>query len=84
MNRTDYARAVLLGVVIGISFLTLFHMVFNTALDVQEPVEPKPDSQRFEVVDTYKGCDLVRWENHMLADYKYFLHCNNTHPVYEK
>jgi hypothetical protein len=37
-----------------------------------------------EVVDTYKGCDIVRWNAHGLAEYKYFLHCNNTHPVYEQ
>ena len=28
-----------------------------------------------EVVDTYKGCDIVRWNQHGLAEYKYFLHC---------
>ena len=28
-----------------------------------------------EVVDTYKGCDIVRWNSHKLAEYKYFLHC---------
>ena len=28
-----------------------------------------------EVVDTYKDCDIVRWNQHGLAEYKYFLHC---------
>ena len=28
-----------------------------------------------EVVDTYKGCDIVRWNSHQLAEYKYFLYC---------
>ena len=28
-----------------------------------------------EVVDTYKGCDIVRWTNHQFAEYKYFLYC---------
>ena len=28
-----------------------------------------------EVVDTYKDCDIVRWNHHQLAEYKYFLHC---------
>ena len=32
-----------------------------------------------EVVDTYKECDIVRWNSNQLAEYKYFLHCNNTH-----
>ena len=37
-----------------------------------------------EVVDTYKGCDIVRWSTSKMAEYKYFLHCNNTRPVYEQ
>ena len=28
-----------------------------------------------EVVDTYKGCDIVRWSTSKMAEYKYFLHC---------
>lgn len=37
-----------------------------------------------EVVDTYKGCDIIQWHYGPLAEYKYFLHCNNTRPVYEQ
>lgn len=72
MSRIDYYRATLLGIVIGAAFITLVHMVFNVALDVKEPEKVKSN---FQVVDTYKGCDVVRWENSMLAEYKYFLHC---------
>jgi len=28
-----------------------------------------------EVVDTYKRCDIVRWNSHQFAEYKYFLYC---------
>ena len=38
------------------------------------PPEENP-KENFAVVDTYKGCDLVRWGNGF-ADYKYFLHCD--------
>ena len=31
----------------------------------------------FEVVDTYKGCDIVRYAPHQVAEYKYFLHCED-------
>jgi hypothetical protein len=72
MNRQDYYRAVLLGVIVGMGFLSLF-MVINPGEDVK-PVEP---DQKFEVVDTYKGCDVVRWTNNQLAEYKYFLDCSN-------
>ena len=29
----------------------------------------------FEVVDEYKGCDVVRYAPHQAAEYKYFLYC---------
>jgi hypothetical protein len=72
MSRIDYYRAWLLGVVCGMSFLSLFYMV-NVALDTKEP-EAQPKSN-FEVVDTYKGCDVMRWTQSNLAEYKYFLYC---------
>jgi hypothetical protein len=31
----------------------------------------------FEVIDTYKGCDIVRYAPHQAAEYKYFLYCEN-------
>jgi hypothetical protein len=37
----------------------------------------KPLEPSFEVVDTYKGCDVVRYTQHQVAEYKYFLHCEN-------
>ena len=69
MNRTDYYRAVLLGIVIGIVFITGFY-VFT-----QED-EPEAPKSNFEVVDTYEGCEVVRWHYSMLAEYKYFLVCD--------
>ena len=71
MKSNDYYRAVLLGVIVGMGLLSLL-MVINPGEDVK-PVEPKSN---FEVVDTYKGCDVVRWTNNQLAEYKYFLHCD--------
>jgi len=39
--------------------------------------ETKPDTPKsnLTVVDTYKGCDVVRWALPSHAEYKYFLHC---------
>jgi hypothetical protein len=71
MKSNDYYRAVLLGVIVGMGVLSLF-MVINPGEDVK-PIEP---DQKFEVVDTYKGCDVVRWTNNQLAEYKYFLDCD--------
>lgn len=72
MKSNDYYRAVLLGVIVGMGFLSLF-MVINPG----EDVKPSPPDQKFEVVDTYKGCDVVRWTNNQLAEYKYFLDCKD-------
>lgn len=73
MKSNDYYRAVLLGVIVGMGVLSLF-MVIHPGEDVK-PVEPKSN---FEVVDTYKGrCDVVRWTNNQLAEYKYFLDCKD-------
>ena len=33
------------------------------------------DQPSFEVVDTYKGCDVVRYAPQQTATYKYFLYC---------
>lgn len=69
MNKNrDYYRAVLFGAAITAFVLTGFY-AFN-----KEDKPQKPQSN-FEVVDTYKGCDLVRWSNRGLSDYKYVLYC---------
>jgi len=68
MNNLDYYRAVLFGAVVAAFFLSMFY-VFT-----REDKPQKPQSN-FEVVDTYKGCDVVRYTNPNLANYQYFLDC---------
>ena len=65
-----------LGVVVGlfILFISLLPQTQN----------PPVEEQSTKVVDTYKGCDIIEWHYGPLAEYKYFLHCNNTRPVYEQ
>jgi hypothetical protein len=58
--------AVTLGIV-GIAILIIVALSNNTPID-----QPS-----FEVVDTYKGCDVVRYAPHQVAEYKYFLYCEN-------
>ena len=72
MNRQDYYRAVLLGVIVGMGFLSLF-MVINPG----EDVKPSPPEQKFEVVDTYNGCEVVRYTPDNSTRYTYFLDCSN-------
>ena len=73
MNKSDYYRAVLLGVVIGVGFLSLFY-VFLSPVENAEALDTKGS---FEVVDTYKDrCDVVRYTVPIEAKYHYFLDCN--------
>ena len=71
MNRQDYYRAVLLGVIVGMGFLSLF-MVINPGEDVKPTEQSKPI---IEVVGTYKECDVVRYTPDNSARYSYFLDC---------
>ena len=74
MYKSDYYRAVLLGVVIGMGFLSLFY-VFLSPVENVKPVEALDAKGTFTVVSQYKGCDVVQWHYGMLAEYKYFLIC---------
>lgn len=78
-DRVNYYKTVFLGVIIGFCVCAMAALNFTSNVE-----EEKQTEGNFEVVDTYKGCDVVRWTNGNLAEYKYFLHCNNTRPVYGK
>jgi hypothetical protein len=43
---------------------------------ILKPATPEVSAPKinFEVVDSYKGCDVVRYDDKS-ATYKYFLHC---------
>jgi hypothetical protein len=73
MSRLDYYRAVLLGAVIGVVFVTGFYIFTTEDEPKTQPITPKSN---FEVVDTYNECDVVRWTQSNLATYKYFLDCS--------
>ena len=59
--------ALTLGVV-GISMLIVGTLSMNNT---------SIDESSFEVVDKYKECDVVRYAPHQVAEYKYFLYCEN-------
>lgn len=63
-----------LGLFTGFCLCALYFMVPTIIEGFR--VKPEAPKSNFEVVDTYKGCDVVRWTNHSLAEYKYFLDCN--------
>ena len=70
MNNLNDGKIFFSGFVLGaFTFILLLYMT------KPEPQQPDAPKSNFEVVDTYKGCDLVQWQYGMLSEYKYFLHC---------
>ena len=67
----DALKEIMRGVAFTIGVVGIT-MIGIAILSNNETPELKPTS---EVVDTYKGCDIVRWNPHQLAKYKYFLYC---------
>jgi hypothetical protein len=70
MNNLNDGRIFFSGFVLGaFTFILLLHM---TKPEAPQPVASKSN---FEVVDTYKGCDVLKWGNGNLAEHKYLLYC---------
>ena len=68
MTNYEEQKLVLFGFVMGVLFSIIgFYMLKPNAQQITS-------KSNFEVVDTYKGCDVVRWDNGF-AEYKYFLDC---------
>ena len=60
------------GVVVGViaAIMIALLLLANSNTDVSNPT-----SSNAEVVGKYKECDIIRWTQHNLAEYKYFLYC---------
>ena len=55
---------------VGLSVL----LILNGAANWVES-KPSPPERKFEVVDTYNGCNVVRYTPDYSARYAYFLDC---------
>ena len=53
------------------AFVVIAMVVGNNNIPIDE------SSSSGEVVGKYKECDIIRWTQHNLAEYKYFLYCEN-------
>jgi hypothetical protein len=69
----DIVYIVTVTVVAG---LVMFAFLINDPANLFES-QPSPPDQKFEVVDTYKGCEVVRYTPDNSARYTYFLDCKN-------
>jgi len=75
MNSDDKValKEFMRGATFTIGIVGLFILI--VALISNWGEEPSKSQPNFEVVDKYKNCDLVRWSDSGLAEYKYFLYC---------
>jgi hypothetical protein len=68
MNRTiETLTVVLLSSLFGVIIFFPIYLAITTS--------EEPPSSKFEVVDNYKGCDVVRYNAGNISTYKYFLKC---------
>jgi uncharacterized membrane protein (UPF0182 family) len=58
-------------IVVGIAVLSF---LMNGAANWLE-IQPSSSDQKFSVVDTYKGCDVIQYTPTNAARYTYFLDC---------
>ena len=63
----EFMRGV--AVTIGIVGIAMIGVAILSNNDV--PI----DQPSTKVVGKYKECDIIRWTNNQLAEYKYFLYC---------
>jgi hypothetical protein len=59
-----------------VSGLVMFAFIINDPANLFES-QPSPPDQKFEVVDTYRGCSVVQYTPDNSARYTYFLDCSN-------
>lgn len=59
-------EVILVSIGVAAVFILMFSLTFSES----------SESKRFEVVDEYKGCDVVQYYHQGRATYSYFLHCH--------
>jgi hypothetical protein len=55
-------------------FVSVLAFIANASANWVES-KPSPPERKFEVVDTYRGCNVVRYTPDYSARYAYFLDC---------
>ena len=75
----EFLKEFLSGAILGAGFLgvvVLLVIILNGAANWLD-AQPTPSNQRFEVVDEYKGCDVIQYNPDGSARYSYMLYCGN-------
>ena len=67
-----------IGLLTGFCLGCLYFMLPTLIEGFRTPAEPPKPKSNFEVVDTYKGCDVVEYNPINAARYYYFLDCRGS------
>ena len=59
----------------GVAFTIGIVGVAIIGIAMLSPNDVPITEQSTAVVGKYKECDIIRWNTHQLAEYKYFLYC---------
>ena len=62
-------RSGFVGIVVGLFILFIVLL--------SQSQNPPVEEQSTKVVGEYKGCDIIQWTPRQLAEYKYFLYCED-------
>lgn len=79
MTQDDYdaLKEFLRGVAGGSMVFIVFCLLCALTIWASGTKTVTDDEQSTKVVGTYKDCDIIRWNQHGFAEYRYFLHCEN-------
>jgi len=59
---------------LAICYIIAGAAILLLGIAIRTPTEPF--TNKFEVIDQYKGCDVVQYSRSSLSTYVYFLHCD--------
>ena len=72
---TDDDKVALKEFMRGAAFTLAIVGIAIIGIAMLSPDNTTIQEQSTEVVGKYKECDIIRWNAHQLAEYKYFLYC---------
>ena len=72
---TDDDKVALKEFMRGAAFTLAIVGIAIIGIAMLSPDNTPIQEQSTEVVGKYKECDIIRWNAHQLAEYKYFLYC---------
>lgn len=65
---------IVIGILLFFS-IAIYYPLFQMTKENNTSQEPQKTNSKFEVIDKYEGCDVIRYDLSGISTYKYFLKC---------